>query len=73
MSISDRQHRAVEAAADALVRYQTNGLCRYGRVCGLCDCPAEYDEEWMLSRDGHAYSQAAEAIRAYEGVLNVDQ
>ena len=31
----------VEAVADALIRYETSGCCRFGQTCGLCDCARE--------------------------------
>lgn len=48
-----------EAIADALIRYETSGMCRFGKTCGLCDCgrsdqTAEQRREW----DAHQLDRA---------------
>ena len=60
---SDPSHEIVCVGADALLFAQT-GACRFGRVCGLCDCPAAEDEEYLRARDGWAYDHALAVLRA---------
>lgn len=31
-----------EKAAEALIAYETSGLCKLGRTCELCDCGRAY-------------------------------
>lgn len=64
----NRPQRVLDAAADALLFAQT-GACHLGRACGLCDCPASYDEAWMRDRDDYAREHAAAAVNAARDAL----
>lgn len=48
-----------ETVADALIRYETGGMCYYGRTCGTCDCGRS-----SLTVEGLAEQDAMELGRA---------
>ena len=48
-----------EAIADALIRYETSGMCHYGKTCGLCDCGrADETPEQTQTRDAMEMDRA---------------
>ena len=48
-----------EAIADALIRYETSGMCHYGKTCGLCDCGrSDITAEQLAERDAHELDRA---------------
>lgn len=48
-----------EAIADALIRYETSGMCRFGKTCGLCDCgKADETPEQAQTRDAMELDRA---------------
>lgn len=63
----------VEAAANALVQYETGGTCESGRACGLCDCgmawatPEQRAESAEMDRD-----RASFALGAADALLRED-
>lgn len=48
-----------EVVADALIQYETSGMCYYGRTCGTCDCGRS-----SLTVEGLAEQDAMELGRA---------
>lgn len=58
---------AVERAADVLLQEQTNGACRLGKVCDLCDCFARYDATVIKDRDNYARAHVRAVIAALKG------
>ena len=48
-----------EAVADALIRYETGGMCHFGQTCGLCDCgKADETPEQTQTRDAMEMDRA---------------
>lgn len=48
-----------EAVADALIQYETGGICHYGQTCGLCDCgKADETPEQTQTRDAMELDRA---------------
>ena len=56
------REQMVEVLSEALVLAQTGGLCRFGKVCDLCDCFA--DEDGGKARDAHALNTARHQVDA---------
>lgn len=59
---------AVEAAARALVRYESSGSCTLGKICGTCDCfltPESLPEDTLRQKDraGHILTAALPHLR----------
>ena len=48
-----------ETVADALIRYETGGMCHFGQTCGTCDCGRS-----SLTVEGLAEQDAMELGRA---------
>ena len=52
-----------EAIADALIRYETSGMCHYGKTCGLCDC-GKADEQTQ-TRDAMELDRARAVLALF--------
>lgn len=54
-----------EAVADALIQYETGGICHYGQTCGLCDCgKADETPEQTQTRDAMELDRARAVLAA---------
>ena len=48
-----------EVVADALIQYETSGMCHFGQTCGLCDCGrADETPEQTQTRDAMELDRA---------------
>ncbi len=55
-----------EAVADALIQYETGGICHYGQTCGLCDCgKADETPEQTQTRDAMELDRARAVLALF--------
>lgn len=64
--------------AEALIQYETGGLCHYGRTCGMCDCGrADIGAEQREQRDAMERDRARAVLALFadqptEGQIEAD-
>lgn len=55
-----------ETVADALIQYETGGMCHFGKTCGLCDCGrAEQTPERQQEWDAHQLDRARAVLALF--------
>ena len=59
----DLEIPTAETVADALIRYETSGMCHYGKTCGLCDC-GKADEQTQ-TRDAMELDRARAVLALF--------
>lgn len=66
LSGQDLERPPAEAIAEALLQYETGGMCHFGQTCGLCDCGrADETPEQTQTRDAMELDRARAALALF--------